>query len=172
MFSGDQYAAEDGRVPITEQQDSRMQHLAVKAEEWDEPGVREGLYTASLIYMKQCGNDSWGSKLNSSEAVRQECGEVAGEAARVTWASIDAREWYRAMKLKIPKPAFASPFGMMETLMAVSAEKEPKYRIRVGQTGKKIPYATLNIMLQSANEQIASQTNINDIDDEWELLEA
>ena len=34
MFSGDQYTAEDGRTPITYQQDSRMQHLAVKAEEW------------------------------------------------------------------------------------------------------------------------------------------
>ena len=88
------------------------------------------------------------------------------------WTSIDAREWYRAMKLNISMHAFASPLEMMEMLMEINAEKEPKYRIRVGQTGKKIPYATLNILLQSANEQIASQTNINDIDDEWELLEA
>ena len=60
------------------------------------------------------------------------------------------------MKLKISKRAFVSPFEMMEMLTAVNAGKGPKYRIRVGQTGKKIPYATLNIMLQSANEQIAS----------------
>ena len=51
MFSDDQ---EEAKIPITEQQDSRMKHLAVKAEEWNEPGVREGIYTASLIY-----EDSW-----------------------------------------------------------------------------------------------------------------
>ena len=129
MFSEDQYAAEDGSVPITEQQGCRMQRLAVKAEEWNEPGVREGLYTASMIYMEQCGNDSWGCKLDSSETVRQECGEVVGGAARVMWASIDARGRCRAMKLKISNRAFASPFGMMEMLMAVNAEKGPKYRI-------------------------------------------
>ena len=53
-FGGDQ---EEAKIPITEQQDSRMKHLAAKAEEWNEPGVREGLYTASLIYMKHHGND-------------------------------------------------------------------------------------------------------------------
>ena len=67
MFSDDQYWAEDRRISITEQQNSRMQHLAAKAEEWDEPGVRECIYTASLIYMKNRGNESRGSKLNSSE---------------------------------------------------------------------------------------------------------
>ena len=40
MFSGDQ---EEVEIPITEQQDSRMKHLAVKAEERSEPGVREGI---------------------------------------------------------------------------------------------------------------------------------
>ena len=59
MFSGDQ---EEVKIPITEQQDSQKKHLAVKAEEWNEPGVREGLYTASLIYMKTHGNDSWGKQ--------------------------------------------------------------------------------------------------------------
>ena len=47
IFSDDQYGAEDGRIPSTEQQNSRMQHLAAKAEEWDEPGIREGTYIAS-----------------------------------------------------------------------------------------------------------------------------
>ena len=70
IFTDDQYEAEDGRIPITEQQDSRMQHLAVKAEEWNEPGIREGIYIASLIYMKNRGNESCRSKLNNSETVR------------------------------------------------------------------------------------------------------
>ena len=46
MFSDDQ---EELKIPIVEQQDSRAKHLAVKAEEWNEPGVREGIYTASLM---------------------------------------------------------------------------------------------------------------------------
>ena len=103
-----------------------MQHLAVKAEEWNEPGVREGIYIASMIYMENRGNESWGSKLNRSETVRQERGEVLGEAAGCLWMSIDARERYRAMKLRIPKRAFVSPFEMMEMHMAVSDEKEAK----------------------------------------------
>ena len=82
MFSEDRYTSEDGRTPIIDQQDSRMQHLAVKAGEWNEHGVREGIYTASLIYMEQRGNDSSGSKLNSQETAKQECGEAIGEAAR------------------------------------------------------------------------------------------
>merc|ERR1712112_270982 len=102
-FSDDQ---EEVGVPIIEQQDSREKHLAAKAEEWNEPGVREGLYTASLIYMKTHGNDSRGSKLNSSETVRLECGEVLGEAAGCLWMSIDAREWYHATKLRIFKHSF------------------------------------------------------------------
>ena len=148
-----------------------MQNLAVKAEEWNEPGVREGLYIASLIYMKQWRSDSCGSTLSSKETVLQERGEVIGEAARVEWASIDVRERYRAMKLKLSRHAFVSPFEMMEMLMAFNAEKEPMYRIRVGSTGKKIPYATLNIMLQSAIEQIESHENLHETDDEGALLE-
>ena len=123
-------------IPITQQQDSRAKHLAVNAEERNGPGVREGLYTASLIYMKTHGNESWGSKLNSSETVRLERGEVLGEAAGCLRMSIDAREWYRATKLRIPKRAFASPFEMVEMLMAVSGGKEAKYRIRVGSAGE------------------------------------
>ena len=101
-----------------------MHHLAVKAEEWDEPGVREGIYTASMIYMRQRGNESRGSKLNSSETVRRECGEAMGKAAQCMWTSIDAREWYHAMELKIFKHAFASPFEMMEMLMAINDGKK------------------------------------------------
>ena len=57
IFSDDQ---EGRKIPIVEQQDSRMKHLAVKAEEWNEPGVREGIYTASLMYIRTNGNESSG----------------------------------------------------------------------------------------------------------------
>ena len=46
-FSGDQ---EEVKTSITEHQDSRAKHLAVKAEEWNEPGVREGLYSLAELY--------------------------------------------------------------------------------------------------------------------------
>ena len=59
--------------------------------------------------------------------------------------SIDAREWYHAMKQKIFRHAFVSPFGMMEMLMAINDEKEDKYRTRPGTAGGEIAYATLNI---------------------------
>ena len=59
MFIDDQ---EEAEIPIAEQQDSRMKHLAVKAEERNEPGVLEGIYTASLMYMKTRGNDSSGAQ--------------------------------------------------------------------------------------------------------------
>ena len=92
MFSDDQ---EEVEIPITEQRDSRTKHLSANGEERNEPGVREGLYKASLIYMKTHGNESLGSKLNSSETVRLERGEVMGEAAQILRMSIDARERYR-----------------------------------------------------------------------------
>ena len=56
--------------------------------------------------------------------------------------------------------------------MAVNDEKEAKYRIRPGSTGKKVVYATLNIMMQSAKEQVASQMSVNEIDEEGQLLES
>ena len=75
--------------------------------------------------------------------------------------SVDVREWYHVTKLKVSKHAFVSPFEMMEMLTMVNVGKKLKYRIRVGQTGKKIQYETLNIMVQSAHEQIASQVNVH-----------
>ena len=69
VFSDDQ---EEKKIPIAEQRDSRKKHLAVKAEEWNEPGVREGIYTASLMYIRTHGNDSSGSKLNSLETAKKE----------------------------------------------------------------------------------------------------
>ena len=68
-----------GGIPIVEQQDSQQKHLAVKAEERNEPGVREGIYTSSLMYIMTLGNESSGSKLNSVEAVKKELGKVIGE---------------------------------------------------------------------------------------------
>ena len=57
IFSDDQ---EERKIPIVEQQDSRAKHLAVKAEDRGEPGVREGIYTASLMYIRTNGNESSG----------------------------------------------------------------------------------------------------------------
>ena len=88
IFSEDQYGAEDGRIPITEQHARRMQHLAAKAGEWGEPGIREGIHTDSMVYMMSCGNESWGSKLDSSKTMRQKRGELLGEAAGRQWVSM------------------------------------------------------------------------------------
>ena len=76
MFSGDQ---EESEIPIVGQQGSWVGHLAVKAEEWNEPGVREGIYTASIMYIRTHGDESSGSKLNSIESVKMERGEVIGD---------------------------------------------------------------------------------------------
>ena len=59
VFSDDQ---EERKIPIAEQQDRRKKHLDVKAEERNGPGVREGVYTASLMYIRTHGNESLGSK--------------------------------------------------------------------------------------------------------------
>ena len=59
MFIGDQGAV---RIPITEQQRSRMENLAAKAEERNEPGVREGRYEVSQSYMKHIKRESRGSR--------------------------------------------------------------------------------------------------------------
>ena len=159
------------KIPIIEQQDSRMKQLAVKAEEWNEPGVREGLYAASLIYMKTHGNDSSGSKLNSSGSIRFERGEVIGEEAGVIRKSVDARGWYHAMKQKISRRAFFSPLEAMEMLMAINGEKVPKFRITPGTAGEKRMYATLNIMADAAIEQIECQMRKNEKDEDVRLLE-
>ena len=141
MFSDDQ---EERKIPIVEQQDSRMKHLAVKEEEWDEPGVREGIYTASLTYIRTNGNASSGSKLNSIETVKMELGKVIGGETGYLWKSVDAKEWYRAMKQKIFRHAFISPFEAMEMLTMANGEKEPRFQIRPGTAGKKrrTPHST------------------------------
>ena len=76
VFSDDH---EEKKIPIAEQEDSKMKHLAVKAEEWNEPGVREGIYTATLMYLMTHGNESSGSKLNCIETVKKELGNAIGE---------------------------------------------------------------------------------------------
>ena len=54
--------------------------------------------------------------------------------------------------------------------MAIYDEKEAKYRIRVRSTGKA-PYATLNILAESARDQISSQLSVEELDDEDKLLD-
>ena len=73
VFSdGLQYIPEENRAPIHEASNSRMQHLAVKAKEWYDSSVLEGLYMATLIYLKESENWGYGSKLSSQEYVRIE----------------------------------------------------------------------------------------------------
>ena len=64
-----------------------------------------------------------GPKLSSIETVKFEFGKVIGDEAGIMWKSVDAKEWYRAMKQKIFRHAFVSPFEAMGMLMAVSGEK-------------------------------------------------
>ena len=166
VFSDDQ---EERGIPIVEQQDSRMKHLAVKAEEWNEPGVREGIYTASLMYIKSNGNDSSGSKLNSVETVKKELGKVTGDEAGYLWKSVDVKEWYRAMKQKIFRCAFVSPFDAMGMLMVENGEKNRGFRSDQERQGRKM-YATLNITKEAAQEQIEYHVRKNERGEE-ELLE-
>ena len=89
--------AEENRAPIHEANNSQMQHLAVKAKEWYEPGVPEGLYMATIIiYIRENGNWGYGSKLSSPEYIRSECGRAIGEkectAAEIHWESVDVGE--------------------------------------------------------------------------------
>ena len=83
---------------------------------------------------------------------------------------MDAKEWYRAMKQKIFRHAFISPFEAMEMLMMTNGEKEPMFQIIPGTSGKKKTYAALNIMKDAAREQIEYQMRKGEKDEE-ELLE-
>ena len=133
MFSDDD---QDREIPIVAQQDSQEKHLAVKAEEWNESGVREGIYTASLMCIMTMGNESSGGKLNSVETVKKELGKVIGEETGYLWMSVDAKEWFHALKHKTFRHAFISPYEAMEMLMRANDEKEPRFQIRPGQSEK------------------------------------
>ena len=175
IFSDGQYVAEESRVPIHEANNSRMQHLAVKSEERSDPHVREGRYIDTLIFINSSGDWSYGGKLNSPETVRQECGNVLGDKdcqeAGISRYSLDVREWYRGVKLGIFKHAFASPYEMLGMLMVINSEKEPNYRIRVGQAGKprSAVYTTLNIVGRYAEEMIESQLAVHEQEEEGKL---
>ena len=173
VFSDGQFVAEESRVPIHEPNNSRMQHLAVKSNERYDSEALGGLYIATLIFIRENGNWTYGSKLNSPEPIRQERGKVIGgeecKAAEVSWGSVDVRDRYHGMKLKISKHAFASPFGMMEMLMMINPEKEPNFKIRVGQAGNKEKYATLNIMGKYAGDMIKYQLSLHEKDDTNQL---
>ena len=155
IFSDDQ---EDRRIPIVEQKDSQEKHLAVKAEEWNESDVQEGIYTASLMYIMTLGYESTGAKLNSVETVKKELGKVIGLEAGYLWMGVDVKEWFYALKQKTFRHAFISPYEAMEMLMKANDDKEPRFQIRPGQAGKTVRlYATLNIMKDAAREQIEYQ---------------
>ena len=152
MFSDDQ---EDRKIPIVEQRGNQEKHLAVKAAEWNESDVQEGIYTASLMYIMTLGNESTGSKLNSVETVKKELGKVIGLEAGYLWMGVDVKEWFYALKQKTFRHAFISPYEAMEMLMRASDDKEARFQIRPGQAGKTGHlYATLNIMKDAAREQI------------------
>ena len=54
VFSdGMQFIPEENRAPIHEANNSRVQHLAVKAKEWYDASVLEGLYMSTLIYLRE-----------------------------------------------------------------------------------------------------------------------
>ena len=80
-----------------------------------------------MIFINSGGNSPCGSKLNSPDAIRQECGDAIGEKeclkAGIEWYSADVRERYHGVKLKIFKHAFVSPFEMIEMLMRINEEK-------------------------------------------------
>ena len=67
--------------------------MAVKAEEWDEPGVREGIYTATSMYLLSRGNESSGSKLNCIETVKKELGKAIGEETGWLRRIVDVKGW-------------------------------------------------------------------------------
>ena len=82
------------------------------------------------------------------------------EAAGIKWKAVDARDWYRAMRLGIFKHAFVSPFEMMEMLTQANAEEDPMFKIRVGMAGANNSlgrYGALNIIEKSAEAEIESQ---------------
>ena len=142
IFSDDQ---EEKRIPILEQEDSKKKHLAVKAEEWNEPGAREGVYTATLMYLLSHGNDSSGSKLNCIEDVKKELGNaIGGETGRL-WKNVGAKDWYHVVKQKLYKRAIISPFEAMGASMVTNDEKEPSFQIRAGTAGKKIKHTPRSI---------------------------
>ena len=78
-----------------------MQHLAVKANERYDSSVLEGLYMATLIYLKESENWGYGSKLSSPGYIRNERGPVIGgrecAAEGIQWKNADVGDWYRAM---------------------------------------------------------------------------
>ena len=72
------------------------------------------------------------------------------------------------------KHAFVIPFGMMEMMMLANAEKEPRFKVRVGQAGGKNidgKYATLHIIEGCADALIASQKNEHEKDATLQLNE-
>ena len=90
VFSeGLQFSPDEYRTPIREPNSNRQQHLAVKASEWYQPHVLEGLYVSTLMYLRESQNWGYGKKLSSHEHVRAECGPVIGtrerELAGVIW---------------------------------------------------------------------------------------
>ena len=61
---------------------------------------------------------------------------IGGETG-YPWESVDVKEWYRAMKQKIFRHVFISPFEALEMLMVANGEKEPMFQTRPGTTGRK-----------------------------------
>ena len=133
-FSDDQ---KERKIPTVGQQDSRAKHLAVKTEARNEPAVREGIYTAKLMYIRANGNESSGPKLNSIETVKMELGKVIGGETGYLWKSLDAKEWYHAVRQKIFRHALLSPFEAMGMITVANGEKEPMFQTRPGTTGRK-----------------------------------
>ena len=135
VFIDDQ---EEKKIPIAEKEDSKKKHLAFKAQEWNEPGAREGIYTETSMYLLSHGNDSSESKLNCIEAVKKELGNVTGEETGWLRRNIDVEDWYRVMKRKLYKHAFVSPFEAMGMLVMANGEKEPRFKIRQERQERRI----------------------------------
>ena len=125
-------------------------HLAATHQDWNFKMIGSKIYQSTVMILNDIGNWPMWRKINSRWAMGEECGSMTGRDEE-GWKSTHVLDWFRALKGGIMSHVQASPFEIIEILIGINREQDPRAGLRIGTSWKKEQYSARNIARKTAD---------------------
>ena len=96
--------------------------------------VGEAIFRHARMIVRNRGNDSNGSKINSRRWVASECGIQIWDNGD-DWAKISISQWWLYLEGAFAKHVLVSPYEIYEILMGYIRGAGPRKKLGIGPTG-------------------------------------
>ena len=96
--------------------------------------VGEALYHHTLMILRNRGNDSDGSNINSRKWVKSACGIQIGDNGD-EWKTISITHWWMYLKDSFATHVLVRSFGIYDISMGYTRGLDPRKTLRIGPTG-------------------------------------